>query len=367
MSNTMFLRNQDLLTEDYQGSAVFHTDQQEEGIFVVESRSQDPCTLLEPNERFPETWKKSAFATLGKENPEGALVREAEQRFGMSLEQIKQTKRTIGVLTTLAIVFDRDQVSREEDRVKIVIVQRTNNSSGWTPYPKALSRFGGGACGGKHGKGVHGAQLLANQGVKELWEEFHPFARCGDTLVPLDIIPQGHEVDGLKGEFMRSAMRSRLEISERVQGLLFAESGYLFSSDRESVGAKFLSIDGLTKPLIQRIDGQEVCHENVVICDNQKILGNMDWNLDFLLAVRLPNVRPEDLVLRDGETDQRTRDLLNRLIFLADHKDSERAALGESVTFGNVFSQAAVPELTEAFKRILRHAPAIAQRALECV
>lgn len=357
MNKIAYFRNQDFFEQGIAGSVVFSVEETKEGIVVVENRPSDPGTVLEPYASHPDTWKKARFAQLGKQ-PDDTLISEAEQRFGEPLDNIRKTRRTIGTMTTLALVFD--------NAVGIVIVRRTSTAPEGTPYLGALSRFGGGATGGSHGKGIHGAQNLANQAVREFLQEFHPFVRPEKgVLVPLDIIPDGHEVSGLKGEFMRATMRDRLDLSQRIQTQL-TEEGENIGAQRESQKAAFLSVSGLTKPLIQLIDGERVVHSDVVWCDNQPILGNMDVNLDYILAARLSGVSPEDIVFCDGEKNQQSDALLNRLIFLGDPDTLARAAQGEKVVLHSQFAESS-PELTQSFRHILSNAPAIASQALKCV
>ncbi len=357
MSETRYFSNQDFFENNIAGSVVFNVRQTQDGIVVVENRPSDPGTVLEPHTSHPDTWKKARFAQLGK-NPDETLVLEAEKRFGASLDSIHHTRRTIGTMTTLALVFDK--------AVGIVIVRRTSAAPEGTPYLGALSRFGGGATGGAHGKGIHGAQNLANQAVREFLQEFHPFVRSEKgVLVPFDIIPDGHEVSGLKEEFMRAIMRDRLDLSQRIQTQL-TEKGEKIGAQRKSQRAAFLSVPDLTGPLIQLIDGESLVHNDVVWCDNQLILGNMDVNLDYILAARLSGISPEDIVFCDGESNQQTGNLLNRLIFLGDPDTLARAAQGEKVVLHPQFAESS-PELTQSFRHILSYAPAIAHQALKCV
>lgn len=361
----VYLKNQDFLLEDRDGAMVFHVENHPCTIFdihddgdvvVIGSKDNDPAVILELDPAYPDTWKKSSFAQLGK-IADPFLVKEAEKRFGESYQNILKSKRTIGAMTTVAFVFD-------DATVKIAVVQRTSKGPDGTSNMGALSRFGGGVCGGKNGKGIHGAQHLGNQTIREFLEEFHPFLKSeSGVLTPLNIIPQGYEVDGLKGAFMKSVMNIRQGIASTINNNL-QRQGY------EIGGAEFLrafplSVAGLTKPVIQIIDGQQVLHPDVVTFDAQATSKNLDFNTDLLFAVRVEGCSPDDFVLKDGETDQKTGAFLDRIIFFGAPDDLKRAVDGEIIPFhsqSDVFKPAA---FSPAFVPILRKSHDIVQAALE--
>lgn len=91
----------------------------------------------------------------------------------------------------------------------------------------------------------------------------------------------------------------------------------------------------------------------------------MDVNLDFIYAVRLEGVKPEDLILKDGEGDHRTGDLLDRLIFLSDPQSLKQAANGERISLYPGQDQTNPANFFPAFRPILQPADKIAKAALE--
>ena len=147
MSSATTLHNSNYFVQEIDGAVTFTVspaaDKQKNYVFdvhddgeqlVIEACRNDPGTVLEANPEYPDTWKKARFAELGK-TPEPSLVAEAEERFGLSYQEILKTKRTIGAMTTLAFVFD-------DASVKIAVVQRTSKGPDGTPNMGALSRFG---------------------------------------------------------------------------------------------------------------------------------------------------------------------------------------------------------------------------------
>jgi|GEM_PF-4486322 len=369
MSSASYLKNKDFFTKDKDVALTFTispdaNEQQklifnirkEDDVTVIETKENDPALLLQADPDYPGAWEKASFAKLGN-TPEISLVKEAEKRFGLPYNQIVNNKRTIGAMTTLAFVFD-------DSSVKIVAVQRTSKGHDGTPNMGALSRFGGGVCGGSHGKGVHGAQNLGNQTVREFFEEFHPYIKSPESkiLVPIDIVPQGYELDGLKGEFMRAAMDTRMQIAKDINSNL--------SKERYTIGARKtfravpLSISGLTKPLIQIIDGKEVCHENVVAFDAQATNKNLDFNTDMIFAVRIQGVSPKDFLLKDGETDQKTGALLDRIVFFGAPEELKRSVMGEIIKLHHKSDMYKPATYSPAFKPILLQSDKIKKAAL---
>jgi hypothetical protein len=94
---------------------------------------------------------------------------------------------------------------------------------------------------------------------------------------------------------------------------------------------------------------------------------NLDFNTDMLFAVRVTGVRPEDFILKDGETDQKTGKLLDRIIFFGTPEDLKRAVEGEIVGFHPQSDRSKPSAFSPAFKPILRRAEDITLAALEVV
>lgn len=371
MAETAYLRNAHFFSSEIDGALTFNLSERyhsvadvqvKEGIVVIETNMTDPGLVLEPVPEFGATWKKSEFAKLGHTDTPLHLVQQAQERFGLSIDDIRARKRTIGAMTTLAFVFD-------DGSVKIAVVQRTSKGPDGTPNMGALSRFGGGVRGGTHGEGVHGAQHLGCQTVRELLEEFHPYVRNpeGRVLTPLDIIPQGYELNGLKSTFMAAAMQSRLELAARIDSTLSIQPNEYVIGERQTITAFPITVPGLTRPLIQIIDGHEIMHENVVAFDAQLSNRNLDYNTDMLFAVRVQGVSAQDFILKDGETDQKTNALLDRIIFFGDPKDLKQSAEGIIIKLHEMSDMSKSAVFSPAFVPILRQSDKITAHALECV
>ena len=201
--------------------------------------------------------------------------------------------------------------------------------------------------------------------MRELLEEFHPYIRTeSGILTPLDIIPQGYEMNGLKGEFMTAVMQSRLELASRINANLVQECFKI--SARETLQAVPLSVPGLTKPLIQIIDGHTIKHNHVVTFDAQSTNKNMDFNTDLLFAVRVHGASPKDFFLKDGETDQKTDALLDRVIFFGDPDELKRAVTGEIIQFHPGSDMSKPVQFSPAFRPILMESGKVTRAALDC-
>lgn len=354
----------DLIKRQPNNRIGIHDIQSEGDTLVVDTKMGDPAALMVPDPRYPDSWRKADFVKLGGDNPDPQRIKEAEQRFGMDFRAVLESKRTIGAMSVVAFVFDRDKVASEEDRVQLAVVQRTKTGPDGTPNMGTLSRTGGQMVGGAFGQGVHGPQNIGCQSIREFWEEFHPFIRSEDgVLTPMDIIPQGYELDGLKGAFTTSAMDTRLEIFERIKALMESQ-GRKVSPFRETFKAANLHIPGLSKPVIQRIDGQEILHQNLIWRDLQFSRHNLDFNTDMVMAVRVPGLAPEDLILKDGETHQESNRLLDRIIFFGKPDELRRALNGEIIPFHRNSSKTDPAGFSPGFPEIIR-SDALVKTALE--
>lgn len=337
----------------------------ENDTYVIKTLMDDPAAPMVPASLDYDGLTKATFSKLGKGDAPEDLVQKAESLFGLGIEAIREQKRTIGTMTVVAFVFDQDKVASDKERVQIAVVQRTQTGPDGTPNLGALSRTGGQMQGGIHGQGIHGPQHIGNQTFQKFWEELHPFIKNEDgILVPMDIIPHGYELDGLKGEFMAAAMEKRLELSRRIEGVLNSKN-FNVSPLRKTFQAAHLHIPSLSEPIIQIIDGQEILHENLIPFDSQLTNQNLDWNTDSIIAVHVPGLSPEDIIFKDGETDQNTNRLLDRIIFLGKLHELKHAVDGNIIKLHAESDLSKPAKFSPSLPRIIRCGDEIAHAALD--
>jgi hypothetical protein len=339
-----YSKNKDFFEKDKDGSLVFDVQRDEQGGYVVETKPDDPATLLVKDENDP-TWLKHEFYKLAKDDCDANFITEAQKRFGINKDAILQHKRTIGVSSIVALVFDNDEV-------RFVAVQRTAQNNGATNQGM-LSRFGGGACGGTV-EGVHGSQNLANQTAKELLEEMHVYVQKDDkTVAPLDLVIEGHEIDNtLTGQFMQAVYTDRASIAQKIEENFLKEE-WGVEATKTTLVARTLVIDGITQPFTQKIDGQEIVHK-VVPLDAYPINKNLDFYLDTIFAIRIEGMKASDIIIKDGETDANTGKLLDRTI-----------RLETSAEMSKLLDQPDLIKFSPPFKALMGQADKIAGAARE--